>query len=421
MTKRFKVQRAANDNEPAALFASISNKRNEKARIRIRTVIAARCRFKDGEHLAAIPVKIIDSTTGGYAIGLKVVKREGACGRVVARQHFVDLEFCGLFARSFRGVHLPIHPVDDGLVLLARFFGRGRPPRHPEALPRPKAAEPERFRVIPEYLRSLQARPGAGRRQEFLAGERVVRNTASGDECYTARYFAEMALRAAGRQSFCLDVCSMNPKGKYLKVSPGKVICDWQRTPEQFRDPAMVLGPIPAERYFTNDAPYGSLARDWRGDTIWLNPPYALRAWATFLEKADYEVAMGHAGLVIALVPMDNSGEHIETMMTPHAHRIELVQQVPFFKPHKQEKSGVVIRNLIEPIRGNQVVVFGKKASVRPFLRRYLPALLLAGYITEQQCKHYFRQFRLGWLPAPKRDVPVPANDNAPALIRKRA
>lgn len=421
MTKRFKVQRAANDNEPAALFASISNKRNGKSRIRIPAKTAGRSRFKDGEHLAVIPVKIIDAKTGGYATGLKIVRHEGGCGRVVARGRSVDLEFCGLFSGSFQGVRLPIRPVGDGIVLLAQFFGRGRPPRHPEALPRPKPAEPERFRVVPEYLPSLQTRPGASVRRELLAGERVVRNTPSGDECYTARYFAEIALRAAGRQTFCLDVCSMNPKGEYLKVSPDEVICDWQRTPEQFRDPGLVLGSIPARQYFTNDAPYGSLARDWQGNFIWLNPPYARRAWSTFLEKAYYEVMMGHAGIIVALVPQDNSGEHIDTMMTPHTYRVELVQQVPFFKPRKEERNGAIIKNLIEPIRGNQVVVFGKRAGVVPFLRCYLPALLSAGYLTEQQCKHYFQQFKLGRFLAVKQDVPVPANDNVAVLLRKRA
>ena len=147
----------------------------------------------------------------------------------------------------------------------------------------------------------------------------------------------------------------------------------------------------------TNDAHYGSLARDWIGDFIWCNPPYSLRSWATFLEKADHEVDVGHAGIVVALVPRDDADEHAKYLFGKHAYRIEITRNIPFFKRQKKtvKKGGIVrtFHDIIDIIRGNQFVVFGKGSKTKVFLNRFVDELFSMGYITENHHRHYTEVF----------------------------
>jgi len=267
-------------------------------------------------------------------------------------------------------------------------------------------------------LTSLTMDPGAARRLRMLAGNDNVRTTSAGDQCYTARFIIDAVLRAAERSVFCIDVCSMRTDGRYDLEPPvsrrlrrmakaqrrgGKERAEekdkscWGSTPKVLRDPAKVIGHVPAKRYFTNDRSFGALTQPWLGNVIWLNPPYSLRAWTTFLEYAHREVEEGRAGIVVALVPCDNSGAHNRHFYGEHAYRIELARQIPFFKREKRDKSGktVVAENVIDVIRGNQFVVFGKGEKVRRFLRRFLDELLAIDYITEQHRRRYHVLFDL--------------------------
>lgn len=242
-------------------------------------------------------------------------------------------------------------------------------------------------------LISISSDSGWWKRREFLAGNDNGRQTTpAGDQCYTPRFILDLVLQADCVRAFDLDVCSMSPDGEYLpgNIDPESIeVLGWGSTPERFREKALVLGGVPATRYMTNEGAFGSLSREWRGELIWCNPPYSLRLWATFLEKAHQEVESGRAGIVVALVPADNTGQHVKYMFAPHAYRFELTAQLPFFKKRVERKDNVVKENVIDVIRGNQFVVLGKGERVQAFLRRFIDALLEAGYIAPQQAERY--------------------------------
>ena len=120
------------------------------------------------------------------------------------------------------------------------------------------------------------------------------------------------------------------------------------------------------------------------------------RAWAVFLEKAAREVAADRAGIVIALVPMDTYGPHIRHMFDENAYRIELSERLPFFMKRKERPDGTVDENVVETIKGNTLVVFGKGTKTRDFLGRLVDELLGLGYLTEEQAHHY-RQVYAVW------------------------
>lgn len=250
-------------------------------------------------------------------------------------------------------------------------------------------------RLTPTMLESLSVDPGWERRLAMLAGNDNVRTTSAGDQCYTAGFIIDLALRAANRIEFDLDVCSMQNNGRYDQ-SVEVTERSWGSTPQQFRRDECVVKHVPSKRYFTNDRPYGSLARVWDGDFIWLNPPYSLRAWATFLEYAHIQVDNGDAGIILALVPCDNNGPHNRHLYGEHAYRIEITRQIPFFKREKCDRDGnVKASNIIDVIRGNQFVVFGKGPKVKTFLSRFLRELKKIDYITEQHEARYISMFGL--------------------------
>lgn len=147
----------------------------------------------------------------------------------------------------------------------------------------------------------------------------------------------------------------------------------------------------------------------------WFNPPYTIRTWAVFLEKAAKEVAEGRAGILVGLVPKDDSGEHIGQLFSENAYRIELSRQLPFFKKATKKK-GVVCAHVVETIRGNQLVVFGKGGKTRRFLERLVDELHALGFITADQLRHYQEQYAL----APRlqndepKDPPVPPAPSGP-------
>ena len=210
-----------------------------------------------------------------------------------------------------------------------------------------------------------------------------------------------MILAAARREEFDADFCSMRPDGRYDLDIPEEQLenLEWKhpKTEQLLR----VIGHVPAKRYLTKDVgKYGSLGVEWHVDFAWLNPPYTRRLWAVFLEKAAQEVAAGRAGIIVALVPMDTFGEHIWTMFDENAYRIELSSKIPFFMRRKITKSGdalAVRENVVETIRGNAIVVFGKGAKTRDFLDRLVDALHTGGFITGPQSERYHEYY--SWTP----------------------
>jgi site-specific DNA-methyltransferase (adenine-specific) len=65
-------------------------------------------------------------------------------------------------------------------------------------------------------------------------------------------------------------------------------------------DPAAAVSNAKAPAFFTEEV--DGLAREWKG-RVWLNPPYGKFVTPRWLAKAKHEVDLGHADLVVCLVP----------------------------------------------------------------------------------------------------------------------
>jgi len=86
-------------------------------------------------------------------------------------------------------------------------------------------------------------------RLKFLAANddevQKMQTTAAGDECYTPRFLVDAVLRAAEREEFDADFCSMSKDGRYDKHLPAEVL---ERGCHKGRQ---VIGHVPAKRYYT--------------------------------------------------------------------------------------------------------------------------------------------------------------------------
>jgi len=296
----------------------------------------------------------------------------------------------GAEIRSAESINLSL--AEDGGVLVRRGAikaGKGA---------KPSPAFPLSFL---HDFKSLNGYAGQMRRA-FLAAndneQQAKATTSAGDQCYTPIFFIMAILRAAMREMFDIDCCSMRSDGRYdLDLAPAIIKGATWRSPVNPEELLPVIGAVPAKRHMTkDDTEMGSLLLAWLGEFIWLNPPYSRRAWAVFLEKAAREVAADRAGIVIALVPMDTYGPHIRHMFDENAYRIELSDRLPFFMKRKERPDGTVDENVVETIKGNTLVVFGKGTKTRDFLGRLVDELLGLGYLTEEQAHHY-RQVYAVW------------------------
>ncbi len=250
-------------------------------------------------------------------------------------------------------------------------------------------------------FKSLNGYAGQMRRAFLAANDNEQQEkatTSAGDQCYTPIFFVRAILRAAMREMFDIDCCSMRSDGRYdLDLDPAIIKGATWPSPVNPEKLLQVVGAVPAKRHMTkDDTEMGSLLLPWDGDFIWLNPPYSRRAWAVFLEKAAREVAADRAGIVVALVPMDTYGPHIRHMFDENAYRIELSERLPFFMKRKERKDGSIEENIVETIRGNTLVVIGKGTKTKDFLGRLVDELLSLGYLTEEQAHHY-RQVHAVW------------------------
>lgn len=263
---------------------------------------------------------------------------------------------------------------------------------------KPQACQ-EEFRVLPDFLKSITEDRGASARFKMLASnDNSRRTTAAGDECYTPKFLVEAVLQALQIEKFDLDACSMHSSGRFnyarTKRTPKP---NWGSTPEIFQHPKKVIGVVPAKVRFTNDLPFGSLARAWLAEYVWCNPPYTSRLWATFGEYAQHQVEIGNSKIVVLLAPLDNSGQHVAHVHSKNAFPITLSREVPFFKKEKRDKSGKKIEaeNCIDTIKGNQFVIYGLRKNAVPVLKRLLDILLDMEYIEENQYWKYRDWFHL--------------------------
>ena len=350
--------------------------------------------FKIGDKLSVQVVKLV-GPKNQTRIGIEIAV-DPAGVKLARRGETLLIQKFNLFAKPHETTVARIAEVGNGKLVVDPLF-----PDNDRDLNAFKSQEhPVRVKdnliAYPGLLESLALDPGYNKREQLLAGRHAVRTTSAGDQCYTPKFIIDMVLSATGRSSFDIDICSMQENGQYHFDLPDVCSPNWGYTPMRFRTKESVLGHVPAHRYFTNDRPYGSLGRIWDGEYIWLNPPYTVKSWATFLECAHHQVKEGHAGVVIALVPLSDGRDHDRHMYSQYAYRIDLSSSIPFFKREKVDKQGkVVARNIIEAIKGNQFVVFGKGQKVEVFLRRFLNQLRDAEYISDEHHARYTEMFGL--------------------------
>ena len=320
------------------------------------------------------------------------VKVSGESGLLLIRKS-------GVYAEASSAIPVTMEKDGKGIIRVRYDRTLPNPESPPQVLPKSKAPDSR-----PESLKgftSLLGQAGDRRLKLLKAGPATALSmgtTSAGDECYTPRFLIDLVLKAGRRKVFDIDSCSMQCDGRYdIGLSPKTIKDGVWKGPKGHE--LQVIGHVPAKRYFTKDSgDFGSLLLPWKGDLIWLNPPYTLRLWVVFLEKVAKEVADGNAGIAVALVPKDDTGEHIGYMFDENAYRIEFSHSLPFFmrQKTKKQKDGalqVVGTNTIEAIRGNQLVIFGKGTKTRNFLLRLVSALFELGYITAKQQTRYVADF----------------------------
>jgi hypothetical protein len=353
---------------------------------------AAACGIQPGDRVKVKRVRIIDAQSQTTYTGLEVTRDPNGV-KVMAERKGVLIRVRNLFDSAMSAQKFPVETLRNkfAVVLNGGVAANDNQPIRGYAVPRENVED--RYRIVPDYLTSMKSDAGWKKRLAMLAENSNAKTTNAGDACFSPDYLTALTLRSAGRKEFDIDVCTMQADGRYdLSVPNGVTVLDWGTTPKALRDPALVVGHVPALRRFTNDTAYGSLAREWNGKFIWLNPPYALRAWAAFCEKANYEVECENCEIVVALVPCDDTGPQAQHLFGKHAYRIGLSCMVPFFKRSKMHK-GKLVRDVIDVIRGNQFVVFGKGRKTRDFLLNFVAELRAIGYISEAHFAHYVELF----------------------------
>ncbi|MGY8605975.1 hypothetical protein ACTVH1_09775 [Gluconobacter cerinus] len=241
-----------------------------------------------------------------------------------------------------------------------------------------------------EDIKTLDHRTQTGlARRLLLAKWTVPKAKGAGDECYTLAFIYQWGLKVAERSMYDLDVCSMSDTGHYAAPlsSDARQKIPLSAIPAQYRhDIAAQLAPVPANDRYTDEGPFGSLMRPWKGTLFWINPPYTQRLWACFMEQALREVERDKSKLVVTLGPDDNCGSHAAPLYDRHAYRITLERQLPFYK---------VRSSSIETIRNNQIVVFGRGMKMYRFLRRLATIMHADGAISAEQKAKIIRE---SWL-----------------------
>lgn len=215
----------------------------------------------------------------------------------------------------------------------------------------------------PAYLTSLH---GVSGKKRLTALTRHVPE----DECYTEQDLMACGLKAAGRTHYDVDVCTMNSTGTYPAATGKRRTVDGKTVEARFTG-------VPAHRHYTkNSSQWGSLDLPWCGDLVWCNPPYGDRLWATFMEKANHEVEVGNAGVVVCVT--NASGADLTcwangVVLTANAFEIRLeATDLPFFKDHKGK---------VESNKGTRFVLYGKGEGFRAYVLRFIDEVERAGYV----------------------------------------
>lgn len=377
-----------------ATIGTFQSRRGTVTHVKLAKDILKKAGLKIGDKLSVEIVKLV-GPKGQTRIGVEIAV-DSAGVKLATRGDTLLIQKTNLFAKPHESTVARIAEAENGKLVVVPLF-----PDNDRNLNAIKSQEhPVRVKddliAYPNLLESLSLDSGYNKREQLLAGREAVRTTRAGDQCYTAKFMIDLVLRAARRRSFDIDICSMQEDGRYHFDLAKVPVESWGATPKKFRTEECVLGHVPADRYFTNDRPYGSLGRIWNGEYIWLNPPYTIRSWATFLECAHHQVKEGHAGIVTALVPSGDARDHDRHLFSQYAYRIELISAIPFFKREKVDDDGnIIARNFIANIPGNQFIVFGKGPKVQVFLRRFLKELRDAEYISDEHHARYTEMFGL--------------------------
>jgi phage N-6-adenine-methyltransferase len=129
-----------------------------------------------------------------------------------------------------------------------------------------------------------------------------------------------------------------------------------------------------APRYFT--AADDGLAQPWHARAVWCNPPYGKTSTPRWLEKAETEVGLGHAALVVCLVPARVSTSWwraAEADPTVFVRVIGRIRWHPVDRGEAPFASAVIVFGRLAGRHGRYPSVCANPACPRPY-RRFWPA-----------------------------------------------
>ena len=139
-------------------------------------------------------------------------------------------------------------------------------------------------------------------------------------------------------------------------------------------DPAATPDNAKAPRYFTKTD--DGLAQPWRAKAVWLNFPYGKVATPRWLAKAKAEVDLGHAELVVCLVPARVGTAWWREYEADPAVFVRVIGRIRWSVDKRGEApfaSAVIVFGKLTGRHGRYPAVSANPACPRPY-RRFWPA-----------------------------------------------
>jgi site-specific DNA-methyltransferase (adenine-specific) len=139
-------------------------------------------------------------------------------------------------------------------------------------------------------------------------------------------------------------------------------------------DPAATPGNAKAPRYFTVDQ--DGLSQPWHARAVWLNPPYGKASTPRWLDKARAEVDLGHAALVVCLVPARVSTRWWRECEADSAVFVRVIGRIRWAADRRGEApfdSAVIVFGKLSGRHGRWPSTCANPACPRPY-RRFWPA-----------------------------------------------
>jgi site-specific DNA-methyltransferase (adenine-specific) len=139
-------------------------------------------------------------------------------------------------------------------------------------------------------------------------------------------------------------------------------------------DPAATADNAKAPRYHTVDQ--DGLAQPWHARAVWLNPPYGKTSTPRWLAKARAEAGLGHAALVVCLVPARVETSWWREYETDPAVFVRVIGRVRWRPDQRGEApfaSAVIVFGKLTGRHGRDPSTCANPDCPRPY-RRFWPA-----------------------------------------------